>query len=103
MAHVSYFSSVFTRVQPGGGLVGGGSLISAWARHSSMADRCGSCQRMPIWAPLPVVAGRPRLFFGVPLIDLFINMGYHKSKPGGSATFRPGSNSSHQGEVHGSS
>ena len=31
-----------------------------------------------------MVAGRPRLFFVVPLIGLPIKKGYHKSKPRGS-------------------
>jgi hypothetical protein len=54
---------------------------SCFSRQSSIADSSVSCQRMPICVPLPVVGGRPRFFFGVPLIALFINTGYHKSRP----------------------
>jgi hypothetical protein len=46
--------------------------------------------------PFPVVLGRPT-FFGVSVIDLAICLGYHKSKPRGSANFRPGSNPNHNG------
>src|ERR1700722_20221664 len=41
--------------------------------------------------PLPVVIGRPT-FFGVSVINFAIYLGYHKSKPGGSTNFHPGSN-----------
>jgi hypothetical protein len=41
--------------------------------------------------PLPVVIGRPA-FFGVSVINFAIYLGYHKSKPGGSTNFHPGSN-----------
>jgi len=48
---------------------------------------------MPIWAPLPVVAGRPRFFFGVPLIDWPMKMGgTTKTSRGEAANFRLGSN-----------
>jgi hypothetical protein len=40
----------------------------------------------------PPVEGRPRRFFGISLIDFAMNLGYPKSKPRGSANFRPGSN-----------
>src|SRR5450631_4127477 len=44
----------------------------------------------------PPVEGRPRRFFGISLIDFAMNSGYPKSKPRGSANFRPGSNPSHK-------
>jgi hypothetical protein len=62
---------------------------SCFSRQSSIADSSVSCQRMPICVPLPVVGGRPRFFFGVPLIDLFINTGYHKSRPRGRSQLPP--------------
>ena len=43
---------------------------------------------MPIWAPGPVVLGRP-LDFLVPRIDRAIKLWYQKSKPRGSANFPP--------------
>jgi len=43
---------------------------------------------MPIWAPGPVVLGRP-LDFLVPRIDRAIKSWYQKSKPRGSANFPP--------------
>ena len=43
----------------------------------------------PINVPDPVVTGRPRFFFSITLIDFAMINCYHKSKPGGSVTFRP--------------
>ena len=48
---------------------------SCCSRHESIAISMGSCQRMLSCVPLPVVAGRPRFFFVVPLIDLLIEKG----------------------------
>jgi hypothetical protein len=62
-------------------MASGRVAISFFSRHTSIADNSGSCQRMPICVPRPVVGGLPRFFFGVPRIDLLINMGYHKSRP----------------------
>jgi hypothetical protein len=46
-----------------------------FSRQESIAESCSFCQRMPICMLLPVVAGRRRLFIGVPIIDLPINPG----------------------------
>jgi hypothetical protein len=70
-------------------MASGREATSCFSRQSSIADSSGSCQRMPICVPLPVVGGRPRFFFGVPLIDLFINTGYHKTKPRGRYELPP--------------
>jgi hypothetical protein len=38
--------------------------------------------------PVPVVFGRPRLFFGITRIDFPMNYGYHKIEPRGSSDFQ---------------
>jgi hypothetical protein len=46
--------------------------VKSWLRSTiqvSVASSSASCHRMPICSPRPVVGGRPRRFFGVPLID----------------------------------
>jgi hypothetical protein len=68
------------------------------AIHASKVASGSSSRRTPISVPLPVVTGRPRFFFWITLIDFAIIYGYHKSKPRGSANFRPGSNPETNGD-----
>jgi hypothetical protein len=74
-------------------MASGRVATSCASRHASIADSSGSCQRMPICVPLPVVGGRPRFFFGVPLIDLLMKRGTTKASRGEGTNFRPGSGS----------
>jgi hypothetical protein len=64
--------------------------------HRSNPIICSGCSRTSTPSPRPV-AGRPRFFFGISLIDFAMNKGYQKNKPRGSANFRLGPNPSHNG------
>ena len=93
LAHFDFtFSPSSTSRRMASGRVRPGSFC--FDIHAAMAADCsGNTRRCTDSAP---VDGLPR-DFRVRVIDLPMNIMYQKSKPGGSWSFRPGSNPSHKG------